>query len=64
MVALLTSAILGSASTIKCCYQVLDILAASLREKMNALVAPCSCVPALKMSLYAGWPASAIALAM
>jgi hypothetical protein len=40
------------------------LLAASFREKMNGDVAPCNCVPALKMSLYAGWPASAIALAM
>jgi len=42
----------------------LDLLAASFRAKINGPVEPCSCVPALKMSLYAGRPASAIALAM
>jgi hypothetical protein len=30
------------------------LLAASFRAKIKGAVAPCSCVPALKMSLYAG----------
>jgi hypothetical protein len=40
------------------------LLAASFLENKNAAVAPCNCVPALKMSLYAGKPWSAIALAI
>jgi hypothetical protein len=44
--------------------QGMNLLAASFLENKNAPVAPCNCVPALKMSLYAGKPWSAIALAM
>jgi hypothetical protein len=42
----------------------LDVLGESFDSNAKVPVAPCFCVPALKINLYVGTPSSAIALAI